>query len=242
MSSIGYLNPFNRKNSNFSKLPFTRDLLCSLFRQVSKVLSPNSLIWKIWRAWDEEQPNVMFTVKRIKNDRRAKEGGQGSQAEAGQDSRPRKSVKRRNSKMGSRPCAVDTLHPRYCAHKYLPAFLVIKMSWTTILWIFRALNRSKQMMCREIHDQMKKIINQGEIIRKHLETIKVNNYKGFLCFKFSNRSLSFRIMKAWMNILSSKSSPLSEQVKWKLLKHSNRPTFLLIKVTTQVILRSMTVF
>lgn len=27
-------------------------------------------------------------------------------------------------------------------------------------------------MCKEIHDQMKKIINQGEIIRKHLENIK----------------------------------------------------------------------
>ena len=38
--------------------------------------------------------------------------------------------------------------------------------------IFRALNRSKQLMCKEIQDQMKKIINQGEIIRKHLETIK----------------------------------------------------------------------
>ena len=45
--------------------------------------------------------------------------------------------------------------------------------------MFRALNRSKQMMCKEIQDQMKKIINQGEIIRKHLETMKVNNYLSF---------------------------------------------------------------
>ena len=123
--------PLKEKNSNFSKLPFTRDLLCFLSRQVSKVLSPNSLIWKIWRAWDEEQPNVMFAVKRIKGDRRSKEvKTEGSRTEA--DSRPRKSVKRRNSKIGSKHC-VDTLHPRYCPHKYLPAFLVIKMSFTTIL-------------------------------------------------------------------------------------------------------------
>ena len=38
---------------------------------------------------------------------------------------------------------------------------------------FRALNRSKQVMCKEIQHQMKKIISQGEIIRKHLEIIKV---------------------------------------------------------------------
>ena len=38
---------------------------------------------------------------------------------------------------------------------------------------FRALNRSKQVMCKEIQHQMRKIISQGEIIRKHLEIIKV---------------------------------------------------------------------
>ena len=77
----------------------------------------------------------MFAVKRIKSDRRPKEvKEEGSKTEAGLglDSRPRKSVKRRNSKIGSKHC-VDTLHPRYCPHKYLPAFLVIKMSFTTIL-------------------------------------------------------------------------------------------------------------
>lgn len=61
----------------------------------------------------------MFAVKRIKSERRTRAAGQ--EAGAGQDSRPRKSVKRRNSKIGSKHC-VDTLHPRYCPHKYLPAF------------------------------------------------------------------------------------------------------------------------
>ena len=50
-------------------------------RQVSKVLSPNSLIAKIWLAWGEEQQNVLFTVKRIKTERReaGQEGGTASQ-------------------------------------------------------------------------------------------------------------------------------------------------------------------
>ena len=66
----------------------------------------------------------MFAVKRIKSERRSKAVvSEASKTEAGaQDSRPRKSVKRRNSKIGSKHC-VDTLHPRYCPHKYLPAFL-----------------------------------------------------------------------------------------------------------------------
>ena len=34
------------------------------------MLSPNSLIAKIWLAWGEEQQNVLFTVKRIKTERR----------------------------------------------------------------------------------------------------------------------------------------------------------------------------
>ena len=90
----------------------------SIFRQVSKVLSPNSLILKIWLAWDEEQPNVMFSVKRIKNDKRSSTTSktivQSSSETHGQDARSRKTVKRRNSSKigtGSKQ-ALDTVHPR----------------------------------------------------------------------------------------------------------------------------------
>ena len=90
----------------------------SFFRQVSKVLSPNSLILKIWLAWDEEQPNVMFSVKRIKNDKRSSTTSntivQSSLETNGQDARSRKTVKRRNSSKigtGSKQ-ALDTVHPR----------------------------------------------------------------------------------------------------------------------------------
>ena len=82
-----------------------------LVRQVSKVLSPNSLISKIWLAWGEEQPNVLFTVKRIKAESRESEAvAIGESAQESQ--RTRKSVKRRNSKatVGKQP--VDTVHPR----------------------------------------------------------------------------------------------------------------------------------
>merc|ERR1719422_2323887 len=90
----------------------------------------------------------MFSVKRIKNNKRSTVV-QSSLETNGQDARSRKTVKRRNSSKigtGSKQ-ALDTVHPR-------------------------ALNRSKQMVCKEIQDQMKKIINQGEIIRKHLENMK----------------------------------------------------------------------
>jgi hypothetical protein len=33
---------------------------------VDQVLRPTSLILKIWQAWAEEQPNVTFIVKRVK--------------------------------------------------------------------------------------------------------------------------------------------------------------------------------
>merc|ERR1719270_3011264 len=94
----------------------------------------------------------MFSVKRIKNDKRSSTTSKTivqSSETNGQDARSRKTVKRRNSSKigtGSKQ-ALDTVHPR-------------------------ALNRSKQMVCKEIQDQMKKIINQGEIIRKHLENMK----------------------------------------------------------------------
>lgn len=94
--------------------------LCSFdfhVRQVSKVLSPNSLIAKIWLAWGEEQQNVLFTVKRIKTERReaGQEGGENQPAvlQSGQECpRPRKSVKRRNSKATTGKQPVDTVHPR----------------------------------------------------------------------------------------------------------------------------------
>ena len=88
-----------------------------LVRQVSKVLSPNSLIAKIWLAWGEEQPNVLFTIKRIKTERREAEREDGDTPalveQPGQEcQRPRKSVKRRNSKAAAGKQPVDTVHPR----------------------------------------------------------------------------------------------------------------------------------
>ena len=84
------------------------------------MLSPNSLIAKIWLAWGEEQQNVLFTVKRIKTERReagreaVEEGATTpSVVETGQEcQRARKSVKRRNSKVTTGKQPVDTVHPR----------------------------------------------------------------------------------------------------------------------------------
>jgi len=41
-------------------------VLVEKWRDVEKILKPDSLILKIWNSWSEEQPNVKFTVKKIK--------------------------------------------------------------------------------------------------------------------------------------------------------------------------------
>ena len=73
--------------------------LVETWREVSKVLSANSLILKIWVAWGQEQANVLFSVKRIK----ARES-ESSQIRA--ESKGQRILRRKNSKT-----VVDTFHP-----------------------------------------------------------------------------------------------------------------------------------
>ena len=120
--------------------------LIESWREVSKVLPANSLILKIWTAWGEEQENVSFTVKRIKNPRREKSEEMTSKNQSVSEEnkcKAQKRLKRRNSSNSH-----DTLHPK-------------------------ALAKSRQSMSKDIQEQMKKIISQGEIIRQHLDQLKV---------------------------------------------------------------------
>lgn len=119
--------------------------LIESWREVSKVLPANSLILKIWTAWGEEQENVSFTVKRIKNPKREKREVISSKNQSVSEEnkcKAQKRLKRRNSSNSH-----DTLHPK-------------------------ALAKSRQTMSKDIQEQMKKIISQGEIIRRHLDQLK----------------------------------------------------------------------
>jgi len=119
--------------------------LVESWREVSKVLPANSLILKIWSAWGEEQQNVSFTVKTVKNKRKEDPG---KVEETEQNVRKvQKRLRRRNSR-NSPNQPVDTLHPK-------------------------AFARNKQIIGHEIEDQMKKIIKQGDIIKRHLLQLKL---------------------------------------------------------------------
>ena len=121
--------------------------LVESWREVSKVLPANSLILKIWIAWGEEQQNVAFTVKRIRNPRKEKTenvaGFPTNSIDEQNLSKGQKRIRRRNSRS-----TYDTLHPK-------------------------AFSKHRNSMSKDIQEQMKKIINQGEAIRKHLDQIKV---------------------------------------------------------------------
>ena len=58
--------------------------LLESWRGVTKLLSGNSLILRIWRAWSAEQEHVSFVVKRIKHPRRGY-SGRGSDDNVGQN-------------------------------------------------------------------------------------------------------------------------------------------------------------
>jgi len=116
--------------------------LVESWREVSKVLPANSLILKIWIAWGEEQQNVAFTVKRIKNPRKGKPDTTAQPVNEENLSKGQKRLKRRNSRNN-----YDTLHPK-------------------------AFSKNRHSMSKDIQEQMKKIITQGETIRKHLDQIK----------------------------------------------------------------------
>jgi len=124
--------------------------LVESWREVSKVLPANSLILKIWIAWGEEQQNVAFTVKRIKNPRKDRSDKTFSDINPVNEqnlSKGQKRIKRRNSRS-----TYDTLHPK-------------------------AFSKSRHSMSKDIQEQMKKIINQGETIRRHLDLIKNNDFE-----------------------------------------------------------------
>jgi len=116
--------------------------LVESWREVSKVLPANSLILKIWIAWGEEQQNVAFTVKRIKNPRKGKPDTTAQPVNEENLSKGQKRLKRRNSRNN-----YDTLHPK-------------------------AFSKNRHSMSKDIQEQMKKIITQGETIRRHLDQIK----------------------------------------------------------------------
>ena len=121
--------------------------LVETWREVSKVLPANSLILKIWMAWAEEAQNVSFSVKRIRNPKPLilKKPEETKEESSEYNRKSHQRVRRRNSRN-----SVDTFHPR-------------------------ALAKLSKNISDDIQDQMKKIISQGEVIRKHLTHLKVNN-------------------------------------------------------------------
>ena len=58
--------------------------LLESWRGVTKLLSGNSLILRIWRAWSAEQEHVSFVVKRIRHPRPGN-SGRGSDDNVGQN-------------------------------------------------------------------------------------------------------------------------------------------------------------
>ena len=58
--------------------------LLESWRGVTKLLSGNSLILRIWRAWSAEQEHVSFVVKRIRHPRSGN-SGRGSDDNVGQN-------------------------------------------------------------------------------------------------------------------------------------------------------------
>ena len=58
--------------------------LLESWRGVTKLLSGNSLILRIWRSWSAEQDHVSFVVKRIRHPRPAN-SGRGSDDNVGQN-------------------------------------------------------------------------------------------------------------------------------------------------------------
>jgi len=128
--------------------------LVEMWGGVTKVLSGNSPILRIWRAWADEQPNVCFKVKRIRNPKHEREpsitkpnaGGNNNLIEKMRNhvkaeevaQKAKAKITRRNSSINRQKRPPDTFHPN--AH-----------------------TKNKQELCESIEEKLKLL--REEILR-----------------------------------------------------------------------------
>ena len=93
--------------------------LLESWRGVTKLLSGNSLILRIWRSWSAEQDHVSFVVKRIRHPRPAN-SGRGSDDNVGQNWLEKMRAEVRQTETGELTREVATVKSRI-AQIELPA-------------------------------------------------------------------------------------------------------------------------
>jgi len=141
----------------------THYALVEMWRGVTKVLSGNSPILRIWKAWADEQPNVCFIVKRIRNPRHDRESSISKSAGTGNynfiekmrnhvkeeeiTQKTKKKITRRNSSINRQRRPPDTLHPN-------------------------AVNKNKQELCESIEEKMRAMLLQSEALKEEISKLQ----------------------------------------------------------------------
>jgi len=136
--------------------------LVEMWRGVTKVLNGNSPILRIWKAWADEQPNVCFIVKRIRNPRHDRDSSITKPTSIGNFNfiekmrdhvkeeeiiqKARKKATRRNSSINRQKRPPDTLHPN-------------------------AVTKSKQELCYSIEEKIKSLKEEIAKLQKVKSTM-----------------------------------------------------------------------
>jgi len=137
--------------------------LVEMWRGVTKVLSGNSPILRIWKAWADEQSNVCFIVKRIRNPRHDRESSISKPTGIGNvnliekmrnhvkeeetTQKTKKKITRRNSSINRQRRPPDTLHPN-------------------------AVNKNKKELCESIEEKMKVMLLQSESLKEEISKLQ----------------------------------------------------------------------
>eukprot|EP00090_Calanus_glacialis_P009527 TRINITY_DN17912_c0_g1_i1.p1 TRINITY_DN17912_c0_g1~~TRINITY_DN17912_c0_g1_i1.p1 ORF type:complete len:485 (+),score=87.12 TRINITY_DN17912_c0_g1_i1:234-1688(+) len=137
--------------------------LVEMWRGVTKVLSGNSPILRIWKAWADEQSNVCFIVKRIRNPRHDRESSISKPAGSGNynliekmrnhvkeeeiTQKTKKKITRRNSSINRQRRPPDTFHPN-------------------------AVKKDKQELCESIEEKMRVMILQSEALKEEISKLQ----------------------------------------------------------------------
>jgi len=141
----------------------THYALVEMWRGVTKVLNGNSPILRIWKAWADEQPNVCFIVKRIRNPRHDRESSISKPTGSGNvnliekmrnhvkeeeiSQKTRKKLTRRHSSLNRQRKPPDTLHPN-------------------------AVNKNKQELCESIEEKMRAMLLQSESLKEEIAKLQ----------------------------------------------------------------------
>jgi len=142
----------------------THYALVEMWRGVTKVLNGNSPILRIWKAWADEQVNVCFVVKRIKNPKQVLtttkdvknyniiEKMRAHVKEEELSQKTKKRVTRRNSSIHRQKKTPDTFHPN-------------------------AVNKNKKELCESIEEKMRVMILQSEALKNEIYNLQNLNFK-----------------------------------------------------------------